>query len=500
MQGDPFLGPALKKGTRTAQSEARKKGAFTPKHGIHDWYNGMISLEAVRAGLFDEIIDVAHGLSTDGFEAWRQRGSQGWAIIVTVLNLSPGKRTQNDFQIVVSVTLGPKQPTDLVSFLNPLVEELNFLARGISGVRAFGSPNSVTLRANVVQITGDTPAIEKLLNFSGHNDFSLGRNREYHGYYHAPSKQTFFHPTDPTDPSAVRFYVDNCTVPRRTADSISRDASVVEEAKSTGRSLAYQHALSKKSGVKGHSLLFAPSEAMRRMYPHLVHFWSIIPAAAPYNIMHLLLQNVAPHPWRLFAGLVPVAGEAEEDYVMPKACVAIIGREIACARRTVPRARARALRNNYLHHRSYKAADWMYWLHSSAEVLLVGRNPEFSYDIFMSLCRACRLLMRPTGLTPAELAAVDADLKHFVRGYYASIYRGTWERLPLCWSVIAAILDIVENVRACWPAWVSWQFPTERKIGELGTLIHSRSKPSENLSVSLHRRYQAELVPSFGNS
>jgi len=47
---------------------------------------------------------------------------------------------------------------------------------------------------------------------------------------------------------------------------------------------------------------------MRLAYPHLSHLWSIGPAAAPWDVMHLLLQNVAPHLRRLFAGLVPVEG------------------------------------------------------------------------------------------------------------------------------------------------------------------------------------------------
>jgi len=131
------------------------------------------------------------------------------------------------------------------------------------------------------------------------------------------------------------------------------------------------------------------------------------------------LQNVAPHLWRLLDGLVPVEGEADEDYVMPNSRVALIGREIASARRTVLHAQARSLRNIDLHPRWYEAVDWMYWLLSSAEVLQVGQIPDLHYDFFMSLCRACRLLLRPAGLTPAELIAVDTDLKRFVRGYYA---------------------------------------------------------------------------------
>jgi len=170
MQGDPVLGPALKKDMMHARRRARKEGgASEQKRGIHDWYYGMTFLEAVRAGLFAEDTEIALSVSTDGFEAWRQCGFQGWPIIVTVLNLSPGRRTRNICQIVVAITPGPRQPVDGDSFLHPLVAELNVLAKGMPEVRVFGSPNPVTMRANVVQITGDMSAIDKLLNTTGYN-------------------------------------------------------------------------------------------------------------------------------------------------------------------------------------------------------------------------------------------------------------------------------------------------------------------------------------------
>jgi len=149
---------------------------------------------------------------------------------------------------------------------------------------------------------------------------------------------------DPTN-GGVLFAISECTVPRRSAESFQRDADAIEEARATGRSVAYQTGLSKKSGIKRHSLFFAPSDDMRAAYPQLTHLWSIGPAAAPYEVMHLLMQKVAPLLWRLFAGKVPVGGTADEDYVIPAATVALIGREMTAARRTVPMVQARSLRN-----------------------------------------------------------------------------------------------------------------------------------------------------------
>jgi len=135
------------------------------------------------------------------------------------------------------------------------------------------------------------------------------------------------------------------TVPRRTDESFARDAAAMEEARVTGRSQGLQNRLSKLSGIKEHSLFFASSGAMRLAYPHLTRTWSLGPSRAPYDVMHLPLQNVAPLLWKLFASTVSVEGTADEDYLLPAATVALIGREMVGARRTMPRAQARLLRN-----------------------------------------------------------------------------------------------------------------------------------------------------------
>ena len=115
----------------------------------------------------------------------------------------------------------------------------------------------------------------------------------------------------------------------------------------------------------------------------------------------------------------------------------------------------------------------------------------------MALCRAFHLLFRPRGVTKVEIKAIDKDLIYFVANYYDKIYRGTAERLPLCLSTIATRLDIVPLLRACGPAWVVWQFPMERKIGTLGKLIRSATKPHASLVRNISRYAKADLVTSF---
>jgi len=116
----------------------------------------------------------------------------------------------------------------------------------------------------------------------------------------------------------------------------------------------------------------------------------------------------------------------------------------------------------------------------------------------MTLSRACRLLFRTRGELETEIEGIDKDLKYFVSKYCTKIYRGTTERLPLCLSTIATLLDIVPLLWACGPAWVTWQFPMERKIGMLGKLIRMASNPHASLTANVTRHCKADLDSSFG--
>jgi len=153
--------------------------------------------------------------------------------------------------------------------------------------------------------------------------------------------------------------------------------------------------------------------------------------------MHLILLNVVPHLWKLFAGLKLVNKRKEEKYIIPKTAVTLIGTELRRSRPTVPMAQARSLRNIDVHHKSFKALDWMHYILCRAEVLRTGRIPSDYYDIFMSLCRACRLSFRPKGVSAAEIQSINKNIKFLVTNYYAKIHRGTAEWLPLCLSIAA---------------------------------------------------------------
>lgn len=163
----------------------------------------------------------------------------------------------------------------------------------------------------------------------------------------------------------------------------------------------------------------------------------------------------------------------------------------------IPTLQARAVRDVHWRYRFYKAVDWMFFILSTGEVVLHNRFQEDAYGMFMSLWAASRLLFLPYGRSEADVSAVDSELKSSCLKFYSIIYCGSWERTPVCRSTIAALLDIVPNLKACGPAWVYWHFPMEGYIGALPKLFKLQSKPYKSLAFAMARTCKSELVTSF---
>jgi len=417
--------------------------------------------------------------------------------MATVLSMDPRDRVRGTSQRVLAITPGPNAPADLESFLHPIAAQLDELAAGIGGVSVAGSDRTHVLRAYVLQFTSDMPGGDKLLNAKGHNARCPNRNRPFEGVHDGNVYR--YPPVDPTTKKRL-FSVQGAVLERRSATSIWADAVRVETARQDGKSQAAVNAIAVKSGIRGYSLFFCPSPADQQRYPHLSYLWKLGAATLPYDPMHLFFSNVTHMLWRLVSGKYGVLGPSPEPYIMSKQAAAAIGQEMEDGRATVPLAQARSLRNVAVHSASFKAVDWMFFVLSSGEAVLADRVPDNVFNTFMDLSRAARLLFRPSGITAVELAQVDKYLRRFCAGYYKHFYAGRTERLELCRSTVAALLDVVDNVRTCGPAWSFWQFPVERLISTLTPLIKSRRYPYASLVNALTRKYRADAVASWAKT
>jgi len=194
-----------------------------------------------------------------------------------------------------------------------------------------------------------------------------------------PSNCRVYYP--PEDPASglVHFQVYELSSdrsPRRTAASIAARAAVVEVARAEVKSVAFQVRLEQESAVNGYSIFIALRPAMCVVFLYLQNVWDLGPMATPYDTMHLVLLNVVPHLWKLFARLKLVSNKADEEYIMLRTALVLIGRELCGTRRTVPTAQARPRRNIEIDHKSFKAVDWLHFTQCSGKTLLAGRIPN----------------------------------------------------------------------------------------------------------------------------
>ncbi len=120
---------------------------------------------------FDDCRDIAMGLSTDGFAPHRQRKKTAWPIILFNYNLPPEIHFHLEHILPLGVILGPKKPVDFNLFLWPVIQE--FLRLAI-GVHAFNSLSDTffALRAYLILVFGDIPAMSMVMWMKGHNGFA----------------------------------------------------------------------------------------------------------------------------------------------------------------------------------------------------------------------------------------------------------------------------------------------------------------------------------------
>lgn len=120
---------------------------------------------------FEDARDIALGLSTDGFAPFKKRKNTAWPLIIFNYNLPPDIRFHLEHILALGVIPGPKKPIDADSYLWPLLKELYKLSLG---VRAFDilSGRLFLLRAYLILVFGDIPAVSMLMRMKGHNGIS----------------------------------------------------------------------------------------------------------------------------------------------------------------------------------------------------------------------------------------------------------------------------------------------------------------------------------------
>jgi hypothetical protein len=353
---------------------------------------------------FEDPRDLALGLSTDGFAPFKKRKSTAWPLIIFNYNLPPDIRFHLNNILALGVIPGPRKPHDADSFLWPLLKELYKLA---IGVRAFDilSGKLFPLRAFLIVVFGDIPAVSMLMRMKGHNGISPCRMCEVVGLRVPGSRATTHYvPLDRSNypnlsPTDIRAY-DPDNLPLRSHMRLLEQANEVQNAPTNGEA----ERLAKQYGIKGLPLLSC--------LPSLE-----FPTSFPYDFMHLIWENLVKNLVLHWTGEFKGLDAGLEDYTFTKAIWEAIGEATAASGTTIPSVFSSRVPNTATRRSQYTAEMWSFWTLYLGPVLLRRhfRRPKY-YTHFIRLVRLLHICLQ-FEITVDEIEEVRVGFVEWVKEY-----------------------------------------------------------------------------------
>ena len=116
---------------------------------------------------FDLPYNLGLMLNVDWFQPYDHVQYSVGVIYLIILNLPRAERYKIENIIIVGCIPGPREPCNMNSYLQPLVDDLLKLWKGIT-VR-LPSSDEVVIRGALLGVSCDLPATRKICGFSGHS-------------------------------------------------------------------------------------------------------------------------------------------------------------------------------------------------------------------------------------------------------------------------------------------------------------------------------------------
>ena len=327
---------------------------------------------------------------------FKRRKQSCWPLILINYSLPPDIRTHLHNIICVGVVPGPHSPTDLNSFLQPLIDELIELAKGVEAVDML-TEELFALRGYLVTAFGDIPAVSKLLEFVGHNGRYPCRFCMILAIQ-APTAGGGSHLYCPLHRSEGLSF-DPLNLPIRThAETLRQGYEVLQAPNDTARSN-----LATDCGVKGVSLLARLSSMS-------------IPASFPVEIMHMVWINLIPQLAELWTRQFNGLDDGIESYAINSLLWNSIGTICDNSGATIPSAfgcRVPHFKKRF----QFTAESWSLWATQLAPNLLRRRFTKAKY--YVHFVQLINLMKEVTdcSLNRSELPRLREGFARWVQDY-----------------------------------------------------------------------------------
>lgn len=100
---------------------------YQAKKQYGDIFDGYRYKELIQEGHFSEYRDIALTGSLDGYQIFKQKTDDCWIVLFINANLPPEDRVKKNNLLISTIIPGPNAPSNLNSFLRPVVDELQKL-------------------------------------------------------------------------------------------------------------------------------------------------------------------------------------------------------------------------------------------------------------------------------------------------------------------------------------------------------------------------------------
>lgn len=377
-----------------------------------------VMVGGVRQGhkYFSNENDIALGLSLDGFCPFKRRSQTCWPLIIFNYNLPPDIRFHLCHLLCAGVIPGPQKPKDADSFVYPLILEL---LEFLMGIPTFDIQRDelFALRAFLIVVFGDIPAISMIMRMKGHNAIFPCRMCMIKGVRVPDTRNTSHyvplyranHPTVLADEHDLEIPIYNpANLPLRTHEQFLEQARNVQLAPTS----AEEQRRAKACGIKG--------------IPVLSHLSSLsFPSSFPFDFMHLVWENLIPNLVLLWTGKFKGLDEGDESYRFNPGVWEAIGEATKNSGSTVPAAYATARPHNIAEDASASTADsWSFWALYLGPVLLKGRfSKEAYYKHFVRLIKLLRICLQ-FEISKNELSEIREGLQDWVKTFERYITSG----------------------------------------------------------------------------
>ncbi|KAG2221666.1 hypothetical protein INT45_002704 [Circinella minor] len=223
--------------------------------------------------LFENELVIGLGLYTDNYQQFKSSKHSMTIVHLTVLNINPKHRMENQLMLQVGILPRPNKPQDM-TFFKPLLSDLEQLCK--SGIIVETEVGSLRVHAHLLFCGGDILAVAKMAGHSSHT--------HYHGYRFCLIRGEFMlnHMTFPPKPTSRPHKIESFKKQKTDEDKTKNK----ERGQSNPSIFAYLPTL--------HGATFFPN-----------------------NLMHLL-SGVGKQLWRIIIG--EYGKEGNPLYLPPRTC------------------------------------------------------------------------------------------------------------------------------------------------------------------------------------